>query len=135
MFLGAFLIWAGLLLFLILGKEGNKIISISLVVYGIFVIGLHWYLNKTMGRRAYRKLKNFYDPLSIDINDTEILISIQDQIRTMLWSDINKAVISNNMVLLYVTDLIFYIFPGENFEAGSFEQFAILVRKKVQKIF
>jgi hypothetical protein len=65
--LGVLAIWAGLLLLLILGKEGNKLISVSLLVFGVLSIGLYYWMMKTLGKRVYKKLKTYHDPMMIDV--------------------------------------------------------------------
>lgn len=127
--------WAGLLLLLILGKEGNKFLSISLIFSGVIAIIIYFWMLKTIGKRVYKKIPQYHDPFMIAINDQLILMTIHGETFELPWESIKKAVVTNNNVLLYPTDRMFYIFPKRNFSNNEFEEFEELVRNKVPAIF
>ena len=133
--LGVLAIWAGLLLLLILGKEGNKLISVSLLVFGVLSIGLYYWMMKTLGKRVYKKLKTYHDPMMIDVGKEKIDLTIKDVTYEMPWADIKKAVVTADIILLYPTERMFYIFPEKNFQPGDFPEFEKLVREKAGKVY
>lgn len=135
MILGFLSIWAGLLLFLILGKDGNKFLSISLVAFGLIAIAVYYWMMKTIGKRVYKKLTGYRDPFEIDINPQSINMTIRQTSYAIPWEDVTKAVIAPDVILLYPTDRMFYIFPKNNFDGNEFEGFAQLVMEKVTEIY
>jgi hypothetical protein len=53
----------------------------------------------------------------------------------MPWADIKKAVVTADIILLYPTERMFYIFPEKNFQPGDFPEFEKLVREKAGKVY
>jgi hypothetical protein len=134
-FLGVLAVWSGGLLFLILGKEGNKLLSISLIILGAGSILTYYVIMRTLGKRVYNRLTDYHDPFIIEIEDDHILMKIKDSSFEMPWQEIKKAVITSEIVLLYPTDRMFYIFPKNNFMESEFEGFKMLVTEKVSSVF
>ena len=135
MVLGFMAIWAGLLLFLILGKEGNRFLSFSLIIFGIVAIAIYYRMLKTTGNRVYKRLKDYHDPITVTINDETIDLNIHDQLYEMPWADITKAIVTDDIVLLYPSESMFYIFPAKNFKEEDFAGFGEMIRSKVEHIF
>ena len=133
--LGFMAIWAGVLLYLILGENGNKFLSLSLVVFGVMAIGIYFWMIRTIGKRVYKKLKNYHDPIPIQIGEESILMTIGGETYEMPWIDIKKAVIDNGLILLYPSERVFYIFYRDHFKERQFEQFEEWVRQRVTHIF
>ena len=133
--LGFMAIWAGVLLYLILGENGNKFLSLSLVVFGVMAIGIYFWMIRTIGKRVYKKLKNYHEPIPMQIGDESILMTIGGETYEMPWIDIKKAVINNGLILLYPTERVFYIFYKDHFKEGQFDQFEEWVRQRVTHIF
>lgn len=135
MLMGILAIWAGLLLFVILGSDGNRFLSFSLVLSGILAIGIYFWLMKTTGTRVYKRLKDYHEPFLMEINNENIEMTIGGSTYEMPWTALKKALIVPDMILLYPTEKMFYIFPKNNFEDGKYADFEILVREKVNAIF
>lgn len=135
MLMGILAIWAGLLLFVILGSDGNRFLSFSLVLSGILAIGIYFWLMKTTGTRVYKRLKDYQEPFLMEINNENIEMTIGGSTYEMPWTALKKALIVPDMILLYPTEKMFYIFPKNNFEDGKYADFEILVREKVNAIF
>ena len=135
MLMGILAIWAGLLLFVILGSDGNRFLSFSLVLSGILAIGIYFWLMKTTGARVYKRLKDYHEPFLMEINNDNIQMTIGGSTYEMPWTALKKALIVPDMILLYPTEKMFYIFPKNNFEDGKYEDFEILVREKVNEVF
>ena len=76
MLMGILAIWAGLLLFVILGSDGNRFLSLSLVLSGILAIGIYFWLMKTTGTRVYKRLKDYHEPFLMEINNDNIEMTI-----------------------------------------------------------
>lgn len=135
MLMGILAIWAGLLLFVILGADGNRFLSISLVLSGILAIGIYFWLMKTTGARVYKRLKDYHEPFLMEINNEHIQMTISGSTYEMPWTVLKKALIVPDMILLYPTERMFYIFPKSNFEEGQYEEFEVLVREKISAVF
>lgn len=135
MLMGLLAIWAGLLLLLILGKDGNRFLSISLIISGCIVIGIWFWLMRNTGKRVFKRLAKYHDPMVMTIDEQAIIMTIQSENYELPWADIKKALITADMILLYPTERMFYIFPEANFKNADFTEFESLVRKKVAAIF
>lgn len=133
--MGFLAIWAGLLLFLILGKDGNRFLSLSLLLSGILVIGIYYRLMKTTGSRVYKRLQDYHDPFVITVNPASILLSIRENTYEMPWAEIKKAIIATDIILLYPSERMFYIFPKENFADDDYAAFESMVREKISAIY
>ncbi len=132
--MGFLAVWAGLLLFLILGKDGNRFLSFSLLLSGLLVIGIYYRLMKTTGTRVYRRLKDYHEPFDISVNDESIHLSVHENTYDMPWTELKKALIATDMILLYPSEKMFYIFPKENFSEGDYAVFETMVRQKIAAI-
>ena len=126
--------WAGLLLLLVKGGGNNLWYSVPLIVYGVIAVVLHFYTNRTIGKRAFKKLKEYHNPFTIKIDEEGIEISIHAQPYSLPWNKILKALITEEMILLYPSDKVFFIFPKENFSGNEYEDFAKTVSEKVEKV-
>jgi len=135
MIMGFLAIWAGILLMLMLGEDGNRFISISLIFFGTLAVGVYFWMMKTTGSRVYKRLIDYHAPFVMSIKDDAILMNIKNEIYEMPWHELKKAVIVNDMILLYPTEKMFYIFPKEDFGVGEFDAFETMVKEKVQQIF
>lgn len=135
MIMGFLAIWAGILLFLILGNEGSRFLSISLIFFGVLAIGIYYWMMKTTGSRVYKKLTGYHAPFIMAINNQAVLMTIREETYEMPWPEIKKALIADDMILLYPTERMFYIFPRQNFAETEFLEFEQLVREKVTTIF
>ena len=71
----------------------------------------------------------------MQIGDEKIEMTIRGTIYEMPWKDIKKAIVKPDMILLYPTETMFYIFPQKNFKGDEFSGFEKLVREKTQKIY
>ncbi|MFI5135145.1 MAG: YcxB family protein [Chitinophagales bacterium] len=135
LFLGLLSAWAGLLLLLVKGGGINLWFSIPLIVYGIVAITSNFFMTKTIGKRTYKKLADYHDPMTIEIDDEKISISIRDAVNEIPWSNFTKALITDEMILLYPSDKVFFIFPKKNFSGDEYAGFCELVKTKIEKTF
>jgi len=135
LFLGLLSAWAGLLLLLVKGGGINLWYSVPLMVYGVIAIMAHFFMMKTIGKRTYKKLSDYHDPMTIEINDEKISFSIHDAVNEIPWSNFIKALIADDMVLLYPSEKVFFIFPKKNFQPNEFSEFEKITREKIQNSF
>ena len=134
-YLGLLSIWAGGLLLLVKGGGRNLWYSLPLILYGIIAVIIHFYLMRSIGKRAYKKLTEYHDPMQEEINEENISLTIGENKSVIPWSDFKKVLISDEMILLYPRDTVFFIFPRKNFAGNDFEEFPKLVKEKVEKVF
>ena len=73
--------------------------------------------------------------MQIEMNEDHISLKIREDKSIIPWSDVKKAVITDEMVLLYPRDTVFFIFPKENFSGDEYATFIELVKSKVEKVF
>ena len=134
-YLGLLSIWAGLLLLLVKGGGRNLWYSLPLILYGIIAVIVHFFLMRSIGSRAYKKLREYHDPMQIEIDEENVSLTIGENKSVIPWSDFKKALLSEEIVLLYPRDTVFFIFPKENFAGNDFEEFQKIVKEKVEKVF
>jgi len=133
--LGLLAVWAGLLLALVKGGGNNLWYSVPLITYGVVAIAIHFYITKTIGKRAIKKLKDYQDPFSITIGEDGLTIEIKAKQYEVPWGNFKKALIADELILLYPNDSVFFIFPRENFSENEFDEFKRQVQEKIQKVF
>ena len=133
--LGILSAWSGLLLLLVKGGGKNLWYSVPLIIYGVVAVILHFYTNRTIGKRAFKKLKDYHDPFTMRIDESGVEISIGEQPYALQWDKIQKALLTDEMILLYPNDKVFFIFPEENFTPQDFSDFRIMAKERVSKTF
>ena len=109
--------------------------SVPLIVYGVFAIILHFYISKTIGKRAFKKLKDYHEAFSISVDEDGLIIEIKEKQYEVPWGNLKKALITDELILLYPNDAVFFIFPKENFSGNEFEEFERMTREKVAQIY
>ncbi len=128
---GILLIWTGVLFMMMKGIEGHELMIYTFIAYGVLVIGIHFYIMNTLGKRLFKKHKNHVLPIDIEITDQFIQLTANENRAKVKWNEILKATMNENIVLLYISKMSFYIFPKENFKGNEFELFTSLVKEKV----
>ncbi len=131
---GILLIWTGVLFMMMKGIAGHELMIYTFVAYGILVIGVHFYIMNTLGKRLFKKHKNNLHPIDIEITENNIRLAADDKSATVKWNEIIKATMKENIVLVYISKMSFYIFPKENFKENEFAEFVELVKKKITEI-
>lgn len=134
LFLGILSAWAGLLL-LVAGGGKNLWYGVPLMLYGAFAVTGHFYLGRNIGKRAYAKLKAYHGPMQMEIGEQEVVITVDDNRNAIPWSAFIKALIADEMVLLYPNEKVFFIFPKNRFEHEGYAAFTDLVKSKIAKVF
>ena len=132
LFLGLFSMASGIVL--LFAKEVSYWLSIPLIIYGVTAVAIHYYHLRTLGKRAYKKLKEYHDPFTMTIDDEVVGLAIHGQAYSIPWSDLAKALVSDEMVLLYPNDSMFFIFPKSQFRREEYDAFREMVRKKIEKV-
>jgi len=130
---GVLLIWTGVLFMMMKGIEGHELMIYTFVAYGVLVIGIHFYIMNTLGKRLFKKHKNHVLPIDIEVSENAIRLTADDKTANVKWNEILKATMNENIVLLYISKMSFYIFPKENFKSNEFEIFSALVKEKVSE--
>jgi len=120
---------------LVKGGGKNLWYSVPLIIYGVVAVILHFYTNRTIGKRAFKKLRDYHDPFTMRIDESGVEISIGDQPYALPWDKIQKALLTDEMILLYPNDKVFFIFPKDNFTPQDFSDFRIMAKERVSKTF
>ena len=131
---GILLIWTGVLFMMMKGIEGHELMIYTFIAYGVLVIGVHFYIMNTLGKRLFKKHRNNLLPIDIEITEHSIQLTANENRAKVKWNEILKATMNENIVLLYISKMSFYIFPKENFNGNEFEQFTSLVKEKVTEL-
>ena len=72
--------------------------------------------------------------MDIEITKDDIRFSALDKTALVKWSEFEKAAISAEVVLLYISKLSFYIFPKENFKNDEFSLFSAFVKERMKVV-
>ena len=129
---GALLLWTGILLGILKGWTGNQLIIYTFIAYGVIVITIHFYIMKTLGKRLFKKHKDRVATMQIEIANQYLRFTAGEQSANVKWNEIEKYLMNDDIILLYISKLTFYIFPKENFKGNEFAEFAELVKEKVK---
>ena len=131
MLLGVLIIWAGLILMLIYHKQGIQMPYVIFIALGLLVLVFNYIYQKNIGKRMHQSLSEFHRPFQIDINDSHVMLHLNEIETVYEWDRFSKAVITEKQTLLYFNDKLFYYFPSTNFEANDYNNFCSLVRKMI----
>jgi hypothetical protein len=123
------------LLLLIQGGGKHFWYSAPLIVYGAIAILIHYLQSKKVGKRAYKKLKDYHDPMEMQILEEAVVIVIREHRNDIPWSEFKKALITEEMILLYPRDTVFFIFPKQKFTREEYAAFSELVKRKVNPVY
>ena len=113
------------------GINGHELSIYTFIAYGVLVIGIHFYIMNTLGKKLFKKHRNHVRSMDIEIAEDFIRLTADDKTAKVKWNEILKATMSENIVLLYTSKMSFYIFPKENFNKNEFAVFTTLVGGKV----
>jgi hypothetical protein len=133
LFLGLLSAWAGILL-LIAGDGNNLWYGLPLILYGLFAVGSHYYMRRSIGKRAYAKLSAYHGILDIEISEANVSITVSHHRNEIPWADFKKALVTDEMVLLYPNDKVFFIFPKNRFAGTDYGDFIEMVERKIPKV-
>lgn len=135
LFSGILLIWTGLILLLINLTQSVKPGFVFYIIAGLVFIIVHYYITRNLGRQAFNKLKDraaIEYHLSFDENGFRI--KARETAQEYQWKQVEKAVVNNKLIMLYVTKHTFYFLLPENISTGDFGQLGELVKQNVAKI-
>ncbi len=128
--MGFFSVLSGLFVLYTMTQHA-KWMALVLVLFGIALMIFHVFHFRHLGERVYRKLSRYHQPMLIEISEEKIQLWVQGQEVTIHWSEIKKAVSSQDLTLLYPNDHVFFIFPRKLFTPDDYAHFCQLVARHV----
>lgn len=105
----------------------------ALLVYGLALIGFHYYYFATMGRRVYRRLQEYHEPFEVRIGEQGITLNLNRQDINIPWNRFVKSASDDQYTLLYPNDKAFFVFPRRFFAPGDYERFRQRVEQQLRK--
>jgi hypothetical protein len=120
---------------LLANKDQIKSYSLAFLFYGIIVtIYYKWKMGR-MGKNMFKKMKEFEKPVSYHISEDFVRVATGNGASSdMSWSSFTKALIKKDMLLLYLNQINFLMFPSSHFQPSEFEELKGLLRKKVTEV-
>lgn len=135
LFLGLLLVWTGLILWLINITQAVKPAYVFYIIAGIIFIIVHYFTMHNLGKQAFRKLKDRSDiQYQFTFNNEGFNIQAQQSGQKYLWSQVDKALLSEKILMIYVSKQTFYFLLPEHITQGSFTDLCELVQNNVRKV-
>ena len=135
--LGCFLAFiGGILLFLSYLVPDDQSIWLGklYVAIGILCVVVHFWKLKTLGKRMLKKLPDLLKPYQFTIHEGGIQSRSTNVNSEVSWAYYQNAVVTEDMILLYINPIRFNFFPKDRFTEYDFAQFCTLVRENVKHI-
>jgi hypothetical protein len=133
------LCFASALLLVIIAQVQNQgqgvSFGLSFLIYGAGMI--LYYIRKIsrMGKNIFKQVPEFGAPFSFYISSGNVHTSTaKGTYAERSWSSFSKALITKDMVLLYLNQINFLMFPSVHFTPSEFEKLEDMVRNKVSNV-
>ena len=104
------------------------------LVIGILCVAVHFWKLKNLGKRMLKKLPDLLKPYQFTIHKDGIQSKSANVNSEVSWAYYQNAVVTDDIIILYINPLRFSFFPKDRFNDHDFEQFCALVRKNVKPI-
>jgi hypothetical protein len=99
------------------------------VVFGFIAIAYYFWQYGTIGRRMFKKLPDFHSPFHYEISDQGIKTTSKTIDSDVKWDHYKRAIITDDMVLLYPNNLRYNLFPKRFFSGNDFDLLCTLIRE------
>ncbi|MCS6916780.1 MAG: YcxB family protein [Chitinophagales bacterium] len=126
---GAVVVVCGMVLTVLPGVQAW--LGPALLAYGLLLILFHYYYFSTIGRRVYKRLQEYRQPMEFRITPQRITLLAQNHSVDIPWHHFRKAASNAEFTLLYPNDKTFFIFPRSSFPPGDYERFQSWVQQNL----
>ncbi|WMJ74608.1 hypothetical protein RCC89_15760 [Cytophagaceae bacterium ABcell3] len=113
--------------------NGDSFTAHFLLIYGTFVLFYYIWKTKSMGKRLYKKLPEYQAPIVYEVSDQGLSIETHKGAVEHDWKDMNRALVKDDIILVYPNDSGFHIFMKKHLKGEEFAKLKGLVEKKVPK--
>jgi len=128
---GVLLIVLGVLMIVLKSVFNNaNWLPVFYIVFGATTTIYHFWQYGTMGKRIYKKLPDFQQPFDYTISDDGIATKSTSMSSDVKWDHYKKAVITDDILLLYPNKFRFNLFPKRFFKENDFE----LLKNKIESL-
>jgi uncharacterized membrane-anchored protein YhcB (DUF1043 family) len=135
LYLGLLLIWTGLILLLINYTQQVKPTYIFYIIAGIVFIIVHVVTTKNLGRQAYKQLNERAKiEYQLSFSKDGFDIDVQNSKQHYDWSAVIRAVITTDIILIYISKQTFYFVEQQHLIEGTFTDLQELIRKHVHTV-
>jgi hypothetical protein len=133
--LGFLLIWTGLLLLLLYRNQDQRIIQFVYIGAGVVLVLVHsWFIGR-LGKATFKRMRSPQQTFDFAIDEEHIRMITDKGTYTINWDKISRAVIQDDVVLVYISKLQFYFFPKQYFRSpDDFEIVKSWTEAKVAKV-
>ena len=84
-------------------------------------------------KQSFLQQKSSQEPYEVEITEDTIILQSSRSQTTMEWKDFYKYKKSKSMILLYLSDVLYLIFPVRFFSVDQFTNFQEILRANVGK--
>lgn len=135
LFFGLLLLWTGIILLLINITQAVKPAYVFYILAGIIFIAVHYITVSRLGKQAYAKLK---ERSSVEyhflFDENGFEISANNTSQVYKWIQIEKAVLNDKLLMLYVSKQTFYFLMPQHITIGSFNSLCDIVKTNVKTV-
>ena len=133
--LGAMLLWAGALLWILYRNQDQRVIQYVYIVAGLLLVGIHWFFMSRLGKTTFKRMRSPQGSFVFRIDEKQIEMVTPGSTKAFEWDNVERAIVQPDVLLVYIAKQQFYFFPKENFESTEdFEAVKALVEAKAGKV-
>ena len=131
-----FMPWIGAILlvtqltYLAIVPDANRVTAALGSAIGVYFLYCGFALRRYF-RRSYRKDRRFQHDFTTDISEDGIHIAMPTAEAQLKWGNFIRFLESDDIFMLFHSDLIFNILPKRAFAADEIDQFRELLRRKI----
>lgn len=134
--LGFLLIWTGCLLLLLYRNQQQHIIPYAYMFAGVILIIVHSWVKGRLGKSTFKRMRSPTNAFDFNIDEQSIRMITDKGTYSIDWDKISRAVMQDDVVLLYIDKQRFYFFPKQYFRSTEdFETLRTWTTEKVPKVF
>ena len=109
--LGALLLWAGVLLWVLYRNQDQRIIQYVYVVAGVLLIGIHWFFMSRLGQSTFKRMRSPQGSFEFRFNEERFEMVTPASTKGFEWDNVERAIVQPDVLLVYISKHQFYFFP------------------------
>lgn len=132
-FLGYVFIVGGLLILIVNSYHNTfNFFPFISIAYGILIFFLHYWRYKNIGKRLFKKMLEFRFPFQYEFSEEGVKIEGYNISTKVKWNYFQKAIVSDNLILLFPNRFRFNFFPRKYFSETDYVLLSNLVKKNIK---
>lgn len=121
------------LYYLVQKSDGRTTLFLVLVIlYGLSLVGFHFWQQKTLGARMFKRFPEFHEPFHLLFTDQMLVLSSPKVSTTMHFSQYQKIYSNDHVLVLYMDSQKFHILPKRIFNDKQYNNLLAGLKKHSQ---